>query len=40
MNDVDIAKAQRILREYAGPQKMNMEANAWLLGTMAGDEYS
>ncbi|MBA2539824.1 MAG: hypothetical protein H0V17_09335 [Deltaproteobacteria bacterium] len=37
MGDVDIAKAQRILREYAGPQKMNMEANAWLLGTMAGD---
>ncbi len=35
--DVDIAKAQRIYREYSGPTKMNMEALAWLLGTMAGD---
>ena len=37
MKDVDIAKAQRVYREYSGPTKMNMEALAWLLGTMAGD---
>jgi uncharacterized protein YfaS (alpha-2-macroglobulin family) len=37
MGDVDITKSQAIFRQYQGPTKMNMEANAWLLGTMAGD---
>ncbi len=37
MNDVDIPKAQQIYRQYTGPTKINMEALAWLLGTMAGD---
>ncbi len=37
MGDVDIAKGQKLLRDAGGPTKINMEANAWLLGTFAGN---
>ncbi len=37
MGDLDIAKAQAIYRQYGGATKLNMEANAWLLGTFAGN---
>ncbi len=37
MGDLDIAKAQKLLRDAGGPTKLNMEANAWLLGTLAGN---
>ncbi|MEO8703660.1 MAG: alpha-2-macroglobulin family protein [Kofleriaceae bacterium] len=37
MGDLDIAKAQRLIRDAGGVTKLNMEANGWLLGTMAGN---
>ena len=37
MGDVDLAKAQKLLRDAGGPTKINMEANAWLLGTITGN---
>ncbi|MBS1121038.1 MAG: hypothetical protein H6Q90_3266, partial [Deltaproteobacteria bacterium] len=37
MGDVDIGKGQRLVREAGGVEKLNMEANAWLLGTFAGN---
>jgi alpha-2-macroglobulin len=36
MGDVDVAKAQRLIREAGGVDKLNLEANGWLLGTLAG----
>ncbi|HEY5934275.1 MAG TPA: Ig-like domain-containing protein [Kofleriaceae bacterium] len=36
MGDVDIAKAKRLFAE-AGVDKLSMEANGWLLSTMAGN---
>ncbi len=37
MGDVDIAKGQQLIRQAGGVDKLNMEANAWLLGTFAGN---
>jgi uncharacterized protein YfaS (alpha-2-macroglobulin family) len=37
MGDIDVAKAQKLLRDAGGPTKVNLEANAWLLGTLAGN---
>ena len=37
MGDLDIAKGQKLLREAGGPEKLGMEADAWLLGTFAGN---
>jgi uncharacterized protein YfaS (alpha-2-macroglobulin family) len=34
--DVDVAKAKALLAEHGGPDKLPMEANGWLLGTLAG----
>ncbi|MGE0550897.1 MAG: DUF6049 family protein [Kofleriaceae bacterium] len=36
MNDLDIAKGQKIIAEAGGVAKLSMEANGWLLGTFAG----
>ncbi|HEU0036765.1 MAG TPA: DUF6049 family protein [Kofleriaceae bacterium] len=38
MGDTDVAKAQKLLREAGGATKLNMEANGWLLGTLAGQK--
>ena len=37
MGDLDIAKGQKIITEAGGVEKLSMEANAWLLGTFAGN---
>ncbi|MDX2086759.1 MAG: Ig-like domain-containing protein [Kofleriaceae bacterium] len=37
IDDLDIAKGQRILREAGGPEKVTMETNGWLLATFAGN---
>jgi uncharacterized protein YfaS (alpha-2-macroglobulin family) len=37
MGDVDIAKAKALLARVGGPEKLSMEANGWLLGTLAGN---
>ena len=34
--DVDVAKALRVLAGAGGPSALSMEANGWLLGTLAG----
>jgi hypothetical protein len=34
MGDVDVAKAQKLIADAGGVTKLNMEANAWLLGTL------
>ncbi|HEU0036764.1 MAG TPA: DUF6049 family protein [Kofleriaceae bacterium] len=36
MGDLDVAKAQKLIRDAGGADKLNMEANGWLLGTLAG----
>jgi len=36
MGDVDAEKAKRLLAEHGGADKIPMEANGWLLGTLAG----
>ncbi|MEZ4361122.1 MAG: Ig-like domain-containing protein [Kofleriaceae bacterium] len=36
MGDVDVGKAQRLLATAGGATKLSMEANGWLLGTLAG----
>jgi alpha-2-macroglobulin len=36
MADLDVAKAQKLIRDAGGVTKLNMEANGWLLGTLAG----
>jgi uncharacterized protein YfaS (alpha-2-macroglobulin family) len=38
MGDVDVPKAQKLIAQYGGVTKINMEANAWLLGTLAGQK--
>jgi uncharacterized protein YfaS (alpha-2-macroglobulin family) len=35
--DVDVAKAKEVLREAGGADKLSLESNGWLLGTMAGN---
>jgi hypothetical protein len=37
MGDLDIAKAKGLLARAGGPEKLSMEANGWLLGTLAGN---
>ena len=37
MGDLDIAKAKALLARVGGPDKLSMEANGWLLGTLAGN---
>ncbi|HEY5927520.1 MAG TPA: hypothetical protein VIV11_37810, partial [Kofleriaceae bacterium] len=37
MGDLDIAKAKALLQRVGGPEKLSMEANGWLLGTLAGN---
>jgi hypothetical protein len=36
MGEVDVGKAKALLQRAGGPQKLPMEANGWLLGTLAG----
>ncbi|MBA3458543.1 MAG: Ig-like domain-containing protein [Deltaproteobacteria bacterium] len=36
LGDLDIAKGQKLIAEAGGVEKLSMEANAWLLGTFAG----
>nr|MBA3499825.1 hypothetical protein [Deltaproteobacteria bacterium] len=36
MNDLDVPKAKQLYASAGGATKLSMEANAWLLGTMAG----
>ena len=38
IGDVDIAKGQKLLREWGGPDKVTMETDGWLLGLFAGDK--
>jgi uncharacterized protein YfaS (alpha-2-macroglobulin family) len=38
MGDLDVKKAQGIVKEAGGATKLSMEANGWLLGTFAGDK--
>ncbi len=37
MGDLDINKAKQLLSSRGGPDKIPMEANGWLLGTLAGN---
>ncbi|HEY5944819.1 MAG TPA: DUF6049 family protein [Kofleriaceae bacterium] len=37
MGDVDVAKAKALIQRAGGPEKLSMEANGWLLGTLAGN---
>src|SRR5690606_3115431 len=37
MGDLDIAKAKALLQRVGGPEKLPMEANGWLLATLAGN---
>jgi uncharacterized protein YfaS (alpha-2-macroglobulin family) len=37
MGDLDVAKAKALLQRVGGPDKLTMEANGWLLGTLAGN---
>jgi alpha-2-macroglobulin len=37
MGDLDVAKAKALLARVGGPDKLTMEANGWLLGTLAGN---
>ena len=36
--DLDVKKAQRLISQAGGVKKLNMEANGWLLGTLAGQK--
>ncbi|MGN6106868.1 MAG: DUF6049 family protein, partial [Kofleriaceae bacterium] len=36
LGDLDVAKAQKLLREAGGVAKVSMETNGWLLGVLAG----
>jgi uncharacterized protein YfaS (alpha-2-macroglobulin family) len=36
MGDVDVGKAQKLIRDAGGVEKLNLEANGWVLGTLAG----
>ncbi len=36
MGDLDVVKAKGLLQRVGGPEKLPMEANGWLLGTLAG----
>jgi uncharacterized protein YfaS (alpha-2-macroglobulin family) len=38
MGDADIAKGQRSLRDWGGPEKVTMETDGWLLGLFAGNK--
>jgi uncharacterized protein YfaS (alpha-2-macroglobulin family) len=38
LGDLDIKKAQSIVKEAGGAKKLSMEANGWLLGTFAGNK--
>ncbi|HSN30186.1 MAG TPA: hypothetical protein VLT45_28055, partial [Kofleriaceae bacterium] len=38
LGDLDIAKGQKLLREWGGPDKVTMETDGWLLGLFAGDK--
>ena len=38
LGDLDLAKGQKLIRDAGGVTKLNMEANAWLLGTFAGNK--
>jgi len=38
LGDLDLAKGQKLMRDAGGVTKLNMEANAWLLGTFAGNK--
>jgi alpha-2-macroglobulin len=37
MGDLDLDKAKRLVADRGGPTKIQMEANAWLLGVFAGN---
>jgi uncharacterized protein YfaS (alpha-2-macroglobulin family) len=36
--DVDVARAKGLIREAGGVEKLNMEANGWLLGVLTGQK--
>ena len=36
LGDLDVAKAQKLIAEAGGVEKLSMEANGWLLGALAG----
>jgi uncharacterized protein YfaS (alpha-2-macroglobulin family) len=38
MGDLDIAKGQKLLKEWGGPEKVTMETDGWLLGLFAGNK--
>jgi uncharacterized protein YfaS (alpha-2-macroglobulin family) len=37
LGDADIAKGQKLLKEWGGPDKVTMETDGWLLGLFAGN---
>jgi uncharacterized protein YfaS (alpha-2-macroglobulin family) len=37
IGDLDIAKGQKLLADWGGPDKVSMETDGWLLGTFAGN---